>query len=341
MFVLDATGRRGQFYSMKRTMRILAGLSTIALSLGLSTSCRTVRDPAPGADVADKQMMQRQAKPPQVLGITAYTSDEGARFAGIFRPQRDHVGRLPFISAKNSTAPVIAAPDGRGAMLLDTSAAESWISLREARRLETVAIAAPALFEKTARHVPDQAGGFAVILSWLRLEKLTVGNALFYVRNPPGTLDALIRGQRDPEPAAILGADFMRSLEFVRISLRGRRVIFSGTSVYPYAANAIARVPLVNLEGGLGVDCIIDGERQRALLDIAGDFEVALDRSSTSTLRQVSMGDIVFRQVGAVPTLASGFSTHSPPRLGRGLLERYDLVIHRRGTELLLEKPTK
>lgn len=324
---------------MKKSNCLIAPILITLLLAGLTPGCRSTRAPADPA--AEKSAIIRRAKAPQVFGLTAYTSDNGAVFAGAFRQYRNHIGRIDFVSARNSTAPVIGVGEEKVPMLIDSASAESWIGLSAARALGATALAGPDLFEKRARHVQDDTGGFAVILPSLKLEKAHVANPLFYARNPPGTLSGLNRWLDNPLPLAILGADFLRSFEFVTISLRGRRAVFSGTSVYPYAANALARIPVVNLQGGLGVACQIDGEPATALLDIAGDFAVAIDQASSATIRQVTIGDVVFRQVDAVPAPDLEHGGKSPPRLGRQLLERYDLVINRRGTELLLEKPSR
>jgi hypothetical protein len=320
------------------------GLFSITLALGalLVASCVTKPKllPAPRALTAqEKQAFAARAKDPRIFGLTPYGSERGPVFDGAFRPRLNSVGRFDF-ATRDSDAPLVTLNDEGPLLLIDTSAAESWLAVEAASQLGAQPLGSPELFERRASHVPDAAGGFAIRLSAFMLENARMDNGIFYVRNLRGALRGLDRGETMVPVGGVLGADALRNFEFVRISLRGRKVVFSGSSIYPYRENALATVPLIEVGGGLGVRCVIEGEEVEAMLDVAGDFEVALGGSAGDVIRQVSIGDLVFRQVGVTPAAEAGLSADTPPRLGRGLLERYDLVINRRGGELLLEKPT-
>ncbi|HMP97739.1 MAG TPA: hypothetical protein PKA51_12520 [Kiritimatiellia bacterium] len=288
----------------------------------------------------EKTALMKRAKPVQTFGLTAYNSDRGPIFAGAFRQHQNHVGRVEFASEKNTTAPIIPIQDGKALLLIDSSAAESWLRPETATALNVTVLTGPAPLEKTPGHVYDPVGGFAGVLPRFSIEKLFVENGVFYIRNARGPLDGLTRWEKSPLDG-VLGADFLRSFEFVRISLRGRHIVFSGGNVYPYAANAIATLPLIDVQGGLGVEAMVDGERMPVLIDLAGDFEFALEKPATPKLRQLTLGDIVFRQVEVDSAFELGLGMTSPPRIGRQLLERYDLVISQKGSQLLFERPTR
>ena len=226
-------------------------------------------------------------------------------------------------------------------MLIDSSAAESWLTFDAAVALKVTALSGPGLFERTPLHVYDQMGGFAAVIPRLNIGKLYVENAVFFVRNARGPLDGLTRWERTPYIHGVFGSDFLRSFEFVRISMRGRQAVVCGVNLYPYAESALARLPVTVVNGGIAVPCSIDGEKQEALIDIAGDFELAMENPRGGIVKQLTIGDLVFRKVEAIPAFDLGLGTNSPPRIGRQLLERYDLVFNQRGKELLFELPTR
>jgi len=313
-----------------------------AACLSLAVSCST---PSPEASAplesTEKESMLKRAKAPQVFGLTAYNSDQGAVFAGIFRQHENHIGRIALSSDANSTTPVIAINGGEAMMLLDSSSAESWITVEAALSQRVMPLVGPTSFEKLPRHVYDTIGGFAGVMPKMIIDDLHVENALFYIRNSRGPLDGLTRWEKKPYLDGVLGADFLTSFQFVRISLRGHYIVLSATDAYPIPGNVAATLPIVELQGGIATEVMMDGEKLQALIDIAGDFEVAMQNPAARIMRQVSLGDVVFRQVEVDSAFDLGLGTASPPRIGRQLLEKYDIVINKRGTELLLEVPPK
>lgn len=303
------------------------------------------KSPPPAQSTAlskeQKTTLTKRAKPPQTFGITATATGDGATFSGAFRQYQNNVGNLELLEHEDARIPGIAVNNEKARLLVDTAAAESWLSVDAGTRLNMMPIAGPDLFERKPRHVYDEAGGFAAIIPTLSLDKATVGNAIFYIRNVVGPLDTFARGEDATMLDGVLGADALRSFEFVRISLKSGRMIVSSTSVYPYPENAMATVPLINVRGGLGVEAMIDGEKIKILIDLAGRFEMATLSPASPLIRQVTIGDAVFRQVEVISALDAGLGADSPMRIGRKLLERYDLVINQRGKQLLFERPTE
>jgi len=326
-------------FSVVQICRIILAPLLVAL---LVTSCRsTAPTESTALTKAEKEALTSRAKPPQTFGIAVQSTRDGVTFAGAFRQHRNHIGNLDFREGQSGYRPVIEINDGKAALLLDTAAAESWLTVDAATQLGMMPLIGPGLFERTPRHVVDDTGGFAAVVRTVRFEQAHVENALFYVRNARGPLDALARDEDKAELDGVLGADALRAFEFVRISMKSGKMVVSGSSVYPYAENALAIIPLINVRGGLGVEALVDGDRVRAVLDLAGAFEMASPQPAIPLIRQVTLGDVVFRQVEVVDTISAGLGADSPPRIGRKLLERYDLVINQRGKQLILERPTQ
>jgi hypothetical protein len=332
------TGKR-QLRPMKKRYPVHA-----LLLVALVASCATPRPRTMTTRLLtseEKTALAKRGKPPQVFGLTAYSSDQGPVFAGAFRQHQGHIGRVGLAAEKDTTTPVIGINGGIALLLIDSTAAESWLTVEASVALKTVALTGTSPFEKTAGHVQDDTGGFAAVLPKMILENLHVENGVFYVRNAEGPLEALTRWEKTPYLDGVLGADFLRAFQFVRISLRGRNLVFSATDPYPNSDQILARIPLSDFRGGLAAEAMFDGEKLTALIDLAGDFESAMETPPGKKLRQVTLGDIVFRQVEVESTDDLGLGTDSPPRIGRQLLERFDLVINNRGTELIIERPAQ
>jgi hypothetical protein len=337
-FALDYAQRRGHFAGMK--IRLTKAIFTLAALIMVSCATAPKQPPAPQPlTYQEKQAFAERAKEPQIFGLTPYGSARGPVFEGAFRPRLNSVGRLDFADRLRKK-PLVMLNEKGPLMLIDTASAESWLRVQTAVALGAQPLGGPQLFERRASHVPDPVGGFAVLVSALQLENARMDNAIFYTRNTRGRLQWLDRGEENLPVDGVLGADALRGFEFVRISLSGGKMIFSGASVYPYRENAMTSVPLIDVNGGLGVLCRMEGEEVEAVLDVAGDFEVSMGQPDQAVIRQLSIGDLVFRQVSNIPAAKLGLPDDSPPRIGRALLERYDLVINQHGQEILFEKPT-
>jgi hypothetical protein len=340
-FLLAAVAARRQFMHMIRISSSVSAAAFGAVVLSLTVSCAMFhRNDSAALSQSEREALIRRGKSPQVFGVTAYSSDDGAVFAGAFRLHDGQMARCAFVSDANSTAPVIDAADGEVSFLVDTSAAESWLTTESMNELKGYLLKGPSPFEKFPRHVYDRVGGMAVIIPTLIIDKVHVENAIFHMRNAHGPLDVLLRWEKSAKIDGVLGADFLRAFKFVRISLRDRYLVLSATVPYPSAPNVTA-VPLKELQGGLGVEAMVDGERMDALIDIAGDFDVALAQPGDAPIRHVSIGDAVFRQVEAISGAELGLGLDPTPRIGRQLLEKFDIVINEYGKQLILERPAK
>jgi len=215
------------------------------------------------------------------------------------------------------------------------------LTTRAFKKLEGVILRDNGLFEKQAAHVNDTVGGLASVVPQMEFAKMRIERAVFFLRNQHGPLGMLTRWEKSPAIDGVFGADFIRAFKFVRISLRGRHVVLSATSDYPQLNNRIASIPLIKGNEGFELEAVINGTKKIVMVDIAGDFEMAMDISSPEMLRQVSLGDAVWRKVEAIPGREMGLGLNPEPRIGRQLLEKYDLVFNNYGKELILERPAE
>lgn len=324
-----------------RFYRIAAAGLAVAAMAGLSACRMFAPDEAPRLLTSqEKQALTKRAKTPQVFGLTVYSSPEGAVFAGAYRVHEGQTVRLEFTSDKNSTTPTIMT-EHENILLVDSSAGEGWLTVAAFEDMGGIPLKDAGLFEKTPRHVYDLNGGIAAIVPKVIFDTVHVESSIFYVRNKLGPLDLLARWEKSPPIVGVLGADFIRAFKFVRISLADRYLVLSATTEYPGTPAQVAAVPLVDKNGGLAVEAMVDGNKETIILDIAGDFEIANGAPAPGTIRQVSIGDVVFRQVESVPGAEIGLGLDPGFRIGRQLLEKYDLVFNNYGKQLILERPPR
>jgi len=333
-----------QFIDMMKFIRHAVAFSPVIIgSVLMVTSCNSLKSQPSSTTMlsqSDLAAVAKRGKEPQVFGLTAYRTEYGALFAGSYRLHKGQAGRIAFQSDPNSTTPIIAVNDQP--MMIDSSSAESWISPGANAAMGGVVLKDQYVFEKYPRHVYETVGGLAVVVPKMIIDKIHIENAVFYMRAAAGPLGMLTRWEKSSNISGILGADFLRAFQFVRISLRDRYVFLSATSAYPpNEAAALTTVNTKDLQGGIGVDAMLDGEKASVLIDLAGDFEVAVNQPADSKMRQVSIGDAVFRQVEVISGYEIGLGTNSVPRIGRQLLEKYDLVFNNFGKQLIIELPKK
>ena len=101
----------------------------------------------------------------------------------------------------------------------------------------------------------------------------------------------------------------------------------------------IAALPLKEVEGAFATDGAIDGEKKTIILDSAGDFEVAMDNPPSDTLKQVSVGDLVFRNVKVVESKDQSLGLLSHPRIGRKLLSKFNITFAPKKKLVYFERP--
>lgn len=316
-------------------------IALIPVAALLLTSCGTMSTKEPHmVTQAEKAQLAERGKSPQVFGLTAYSTPNGAIFAGGFRLHHGQARRIDFASDKNSTTPLVKAEGGLQ-FLIDSSATESWITTEAFSKLNGVTLKESGLYEKRPQHVYDETGGLAVVIPKIIIDELHIESSVFFMRNKHGPLGVLTRWEDPSEIDGVVGADFLRAFKFVRISFKNRYVVMSATTEYPDTNNRIATIPLIKSNEGLTLEAVINGDREVVFVDIAGDFEMATDTTASETLRQVSIGDAVYRKVEAIPGREIGLGLEPQPRIGRQLLEKYDLVFNNYCEELILERPSE
>lgn len=325
---------------------MLKPIENLCIGIGLAFlagGCATSNEIKPLTDSRLRGIFS-QAKDARNFWVTVYQADKGVQFAGANRLHPEHIASLPFITETSSTAPMIHADNGREetiAALIDTTAARSWLDFATFTRVKATPLGPPA-YDYTPRNVNDSIPGYASILTKLRFDQLHMESALFHFRAATGPLGYLARGEDHPAPSAILGCDILKAFAFVQIDYPNHSVIFSATSEYsPDVTNLIAALPLNEVEGAYAAEGMADNEKKLILLDSAGNFEMAMDNPPSDKLKQISVGDLVFRNVTAVSSKDRSLGLLSHPRIGRQLLSRFKITFVPKKKLVYFERPNQ
>ena len=325
---------------MLKFIRILCiGIGLAALAGGCATT--PTHEITPLTDTQLRGVFSK-ARDARSFWITAYPAGKNSvRFSGANRLHPEHVASRDFAKEGLSTAPVIVADNGREetfSVLVDTTAGRSWLDFPTFLRTRAIPLGPPA-YDYTPANVNEDISGYACIMTKLRFDQLHVENALFHFRAATGPLGPLARGLEDPVPEAILGCDILKAFAFTQIDYPSHTVMLSATIDYaPEEANLIAAMKLKQVDGAFAVEGAIDGEKKVFILDSAGEFEVAMTNPPSDELKQVSVGDVVFRNVSAVDGRTLNLRP-SHPHIGRQLLSKFKITLAPKKKLVYFERP--
>lgn len=326
---------------LKSIQALCTGLCLVVLAGGCTTTTPSEIKPLTEAQLRG---LFSKAKDARNFWITVYQSGpQNAQFAGANRLHPEHLAQRDFVGESASTAPMINADNGREKTiitLIDTTAAQSWLDLDTFTQVNATPLAPP-VYGCIPKNVNDNIPGYACVLTKMRFNQLHVENALFHFRAATGPLGCLARGEEHPAPDAILGCDFLKAFAFVQIDYPKHSVVLSATSEYsPEEKNLIATLPLKEVEGAFAADGEFDGEKNIFILDSAGEFEVAMDNPPANKLKQISIGDLVFRNVSVVDSKDQSLGLLSYPRIGRQLLSRFNVTFAPKKKLVFFERPS-
>ncbi|NCC52078.1 MAG: hypothetical protein EOM20_12795 [Spartobacteria bacterium] len=274
--------------------------------------------------------------------LSIYQSGDGPVYVGSHRLHSGQKARVDFISARKSDLPVIEIRPNENvyySALIDTSSRFNWIALDGALELRMFPLGPP-IPEQTPSHVNDPTTGYLSLATKFRIEQLHIENALFYTLASQYSLGPLARNSRHPIPRMVLGCDMLNAMRFFQLNYPGRRAAFSSTLPYKTSDDhLIASMPLKSKYGAMAVEGAVDGQADVFILDSAGDYELAMDVDAPATANQVSLGDLVFRQVAVTPIEQCGVGHADVPHIGKRLLSRFVVTFDPQKKVVYFEKP--
>ena len=282
---------------------------------------------------------------PRRYAITIYSSDDGPVFVGANRLHPEQQAVLPFLSRRGDSAPVIAAgvkSEDTLPFLIDTSARESWLRFEATDTLQAKAIGTDRAYGLTPRHLREDILGYGCMISQLCFDTLRMENMIVYVRTASGPLGTLARHVERPVVEGVIGCNALRSFATVQFDFQDHLLTLTSTlSYHPKEDQLVAAVPMADTEGVYTVNGMVDGKKETIILDTGGDFEIALPKMTMGPVKQVSLGDLVFRQVRAYTLREQGLEPDKTVRIGRGLLSRYKVTFDNLHYTVYFEKPAE
>ena len=323
---------------MRSTMLPMFLTGLLVLAAGCSTPAPRSSVPLSEGQVAALYKAQRR---PQVFGMTDYSEKGQASFAGAHRLHAHHLATA-LTKGKDKRVPLIEISSGspnKVLALVDTSSADSWCT-PEAGVALGVAPLGPPGYTRRPRHVLVDAKGFLCVASKLRIEDLHMENALVFMRSATAPLGNLSRDVSAPAPDVVLGTSFLRAFNYVRFDFAKGEILFSATTDYRIRDESLlASVPIQWVDGSIAVEGMLDGTPTNIIIDVAGDYAAGIAGETGTTLRQISTGDLVTRNVEATPLRNLALTDSPSPRAGLELLSRCVLTLDFRRNLVHFERP--
>lgn len=319
--------------------------AALLLAAGCATPTPTLQQVPLGQSELDQFLAS--GRDARYYGITTYPDAAGARFEFANRVHESRSAQRDFIRPRDLPVPVIKARTATFVdfhLLLDSSARQNWLLLASTAAMAYRPFAPP--IGEYADHVVADVPGYAGVANKIILDALHVESPVFCVPPARGNLGPLARVvERTDDPAdpkdaaarqalgakthAVMGAALMRSFAFIRFDFPARKVRFSTSSTYRPASSGdvYANLPLRDWRGRPAVQVVLDGQPLLAVIDTAGDFDVALPSPAAESARVLSLGDMEFDDLRFESHAALGLPEPFPARLGLGVLARFALTL--------------
>lgn len=306
------------------------------------TGCKSLGIGRSASDAKEIERFLKSGRDPKTLALTIY-QDAGEKWIVVngdrVRPHQR--AQSSFVSPPGSSLAVIGAEGPRGSVhvLMDPSSAQSWTSMAFARDLQLIPVTPPALTQVPVHLVDTQAGVLSLCPA-LKLDRMDAEAVCLYARPGPPTMWPVCRSADARDVKVVLGFDFLRSLAWAQWDFEGRMWMASSSDSYVADENrVIAILPFEAGADNLTVRAIIDGQPRQVILDLAGDFEMAMEAPPVDLIRQITLDNAVLRDVRAVSSHDVGLGRPDIVRIGARLLSRFQVTLDFHRNAVILEVP--
>lgn len=276
--------------------------------------------------LARQQILLEKTTTPQELGFSIHRAQDGIAYGGSAHLHPHHLTSAKML--KEIPVIKLRGRSKRNTMkaLLDFGSASSWLEFSTSQEFQAhfMGINGMVIPYRGKSNTGGQ-NAYAGVITQLRIDNLFIENVPFYIRMALHSLGPLARGVQKPKIDAVLGYDNLRIFEYIQVDLRNHSVSFSSDVPYiPHKSLLMTTARIIDLPGyGLAIEGAIFGKPVPVILDFAGDYHFERGDKKVNKTKQVSLGNIVFRDV---PTLVLE-PNKSPPRAGRRMLEAYIITI--------------
>ncbi len=330
-------------------------LLVVALSAALlAAACRgprSIQTTPEGRTVSGLMNSEREvqayiarALDPREFAITVTLDEDNApRFINAHRPRPGLQAVAPLAGPPHTRLSLVGGLiNGRPArILVDPTSAANWTSIERARAFGLSPLGPPLVYG-VPEHVLDSIRGALSIAPTLQVDVMPVDAVLFYARAMRGPLWPLSRSAAAQEADFVVGWSFLRAFEYVRWDFAAAVLVFSTQPLNPDAAeHVLARLPLEKGYSALVVKGTLEGKTRPFLIDLAGDFQLALDEADMAPVRQVTLGDVVLRELRATTLKEHGLGFPGLARLGLRAIGRFNVTLDNHRNELWIEPPTR
>ncbi|MBU4459840.1 MAG: hypothetical protein KJ579_04670 [Verrucomicrobia bacterium] len=334
---------------MNRYARMGAAAVAAAMMVAGCKTPDTIRAGPDGKPISGLMYTEREvaaflkkALDPRQFAITVTIGENGDPIivnANRSRPGLEAI--TSFVSPPHTALPLIEGTvGGRPALILvDPTSGENWTSIERAKAFGLMPIAPP-LIGGVPEHMVDSIRGTLCVAPSSTVDLMPIEAALFFARASRGPLWPLSRSADAQDADFIFGWSLLRSFAAVQWNFGGRVVVLSNKPFAEDDSRMLARVPLEGGFDALVVKGMVDSKTQRILIDLAGDFEIAVDEPTMTLVKQVSLGDVVLRDLRSSTLESHGLGFPGTPRLGLRALSRFRVVLDNRRNELVILAPT-
>lgn len=310
----------------------------VVLVLGLAlTGCKTTPPPPSEAiaSPADWQALMTKSVNPRNMGVIVFRSPSGPAFA---ETNRHHPGFTRDFAFTSELPSFEAEMPGRKntTILIDTKSPASWITFQTAAELGLRPIG-PVPIRRPPTHINEQMDGVAGLISTMRLGDIHIENALLYCHSGIQKLGRLGRSE-SINPQIVFGADLLTSFAFTRIDFANKIITFSTTDPYrPNALKTLLATEFELREDGIAVNGLVGDYKGPILIDSAGHYEMAISKPTSPRIAQLTIGDMVLRDITVTDAEFEGFGPESIPCIGHLLLKDFALILDNQQGKLYLE----
>ena len=326
---------------MNMNTRMWIFLLAVAMPFAM-TGCQSLGGGKGATDAREIQRFLKSGRDPKSLALTIYQDANEKWIVVNGHQMRPHQrAQSSFVSPPGSALAIIGAEGPRGAVrvLLDPSSAQSWTSMAFERELRLIPVTPPALTQAPVHLVDGQIGVLSVC-PLIKLDRLEAESVCLYARSGPPTMWPVCRSADARDVKVVLGFDFLRTLAWAQWDFEGRMWLASSSDAYVADENRVVAVlPFEAGADNLTVRAIINGQPRQVILDLAGDYEMAMEAPPVELIRQVTLDNAVLRDIHAVSSHDVGLGRPDITRLGARALARFQVTLDFRRNVVVLEVP--
>ncbi|WP_372794111.1 hypothetical protein [Pontiella sp.] len=286
----------------------------------LIAGCKTMEKETLELSWDEQQAYLKKVQDPRVFGISIYSTPDGPKIRGGGRLHPERFEALE-MQAEKPLRPLVEVKGNIGKgfpVLLDLTSRATWMEFGLAKELGARPVGEMQVAAVTMSE--NEVPAVLSVVSSLRLGQMFVEYPLVNVRMAFGSLGSINRGVSEGPVQAVIGWDVLKKFDRIQFNYSSGQVMLrTTTEVYkPNPARLVVTHPLVKDGGVCAVVGLMNGEEGNILIDPAGDFELAADRS-VSTI-----------QIGEGLEIISPITTRSVDgtvRIGARVLQAYQVTV--------------